>query len=98
MKYKYFCLDNDETIEDARDVTYNRMNTATMAMEPVLDHAPDIHKALASVAARDHYARSRPDWNKGEQTLVIVDENGVAKTFEVEIDYEPTFSITEKKR
>lgn len=97
MNYKYFCLDNDETIEDARDVYYDRMNTATMAMEPVRDHAPDIHKALASAAARDRYARSRPDWNSGTRTIVIVDENGVAKTFEVELDYEPTFSIVEKK-
>lgn len=97
MRYKYYCLDHDETIDEAVDVTYNRYDWKNSRTLKEHEFAEDDHENVADSAAKLHYERSVPDWNEGTQTLVIVDENGVEKTFTVTLEHEPSFGISEKK-
>lgn len=97
MKYKYWCTDDGETVDDANAVHCERYDWKNSRMVMVDEFDEDDHENVVEDAAKLHYARSQPDWNDGEQTLSIVDEHGEVKTFEVTLEYVPSFGITEKR-
>lgn len=94
----YFLPEHGETADDVREVYEERWRYVGTEYRPVKVLEFDDHEDAAEAAAKLHYARSSPDWNIGEEKIAIVDTNGTVKTFDVLLEYEPTFSVSEARQ
>lgn len=96
MTWKYFMPELGETIDDAKPVMRSRYD---FEKNEIIDEPAFCvdHRDAAEMAAGQCRHQHDLEWHKGEQTISVVDNEGHIKTFEVEIEYEPTFSATEKR-
>ena len=96
MKYKYFVEDYGETVDDAILVYRERFDRELNDFVKDYQFSGD-HYDVAEYAARLHYQRSSPDWNDGSQKISIVDQLGNIESFDVLLEYEPTFNVSKCK-
>jgi hypothetical protein len=96
VKYKYFVENDGETAEDAIPVYHKRFDPELCEFVKDYQFAGD-HQDVAEHAAKQHRRRSFLDWNDGARRISIVDEGGVVETFDVSLEYEPTFNASKCK-
>lgn len=97
MNYKYFLPDDGETVADARAITRKQWNrdASTYGDAPVESVS---HRHAAQNAAQSYYAKNYSDWSDGEEVAFgIVDDDGAVEVFDVELEFEPTFSASRRR-
>ena len=97
MKYKFYVPAHGETIEDAVDVHRKRFDYNKNKM--VDDYEYFVNESIENVAedaAEILHESLCGEWSEGTRTIVVVSADGKEETFDVGIEYSPTFGAVKK--